>query len=157
MVAVPQLPYADSGLDRGGPRRADERWISGLLAGEATVIIPMWRDSCLIDSAGRVRRCAPDTAGLLAACGQPVFLGVRAEGAVFAADLSGLDEPATLAGFVEIGESFEDTVRREVAEETGVTVGEVGYRGSQPWPFPSGIMVGLPGAGADRRHRRGRR
>jgi NAD+ diphosphatase len=248
---VPQLPYADSGLDRGGSRRADERWISGLLGEQATVIIPMWRDGCLTDGAGRVRQCAPSqTADLEAACGQPVFLGVSAEGAVFAADLSGLDEPtalsvagatavadiralfgslsptdaaalayakgmlrwhreqrfcgacgattqaghgghqrtcegcgrllfpriepavitlvtappepgragrcllarhrgakpgsfATLAGFVEIGESFEDAVRREVAEETGVRVSDVSYLGSQPWPFPSGIMIGF--------------
>jgi NAD+ diphosphatase len=250
VVLVLTLPYADSGLDRGGSRRADERWISELLEGQATVIIPMWRDSCLVDGAGRVRWCAPQAADLLAACGQPVFLGVRGEGAVFAADLSGLDEPAalsvagaaaaadirtlfaglsgpdaaalayakgmlrwhreqafcgacggttraghgghqrsckgcgrllfpriepavitlvtappgpgredrcllarhrgakpgsfaTLAGFVEIGESFEDAVRREVAEETGVTVGEVSYLGSQPWPFPSGVMIGF--------------
>jgi hypothetical protein len=40
-VPVPKLPYADSGLDRGGSRRADERWISGLLGEQATVIIPM--------------------------------------------------------------------------------------------------------------------
>jgi NAD+ diphosphatase len=250
VVGVPALPYADSGLDRGGPRRADQRWISGLLAEQATVIIPMWRERCLIDGAGRVRRCAAPAADLLAACGQPVFLGVHAGGAVFAADLSELDEPAalsvsgasaaadiralfadlsgpdaaalayakgmlgwhreqrfcggcggktqaghgghqrscegcgrllfpriepavitlvtapprpgltgrcllarhrgaqpgsfaTLAGFVEIGESLEDAVRREVAEETGVTVGEVSYVGSQPWPFPSGIMIGF--------------
>ena len=44
---------------------------------------------------------------------------------------------------MEIGESFEDAVRREVAEETGVTVGDVGYIASQPWPFPSGIMIGF--------------
>ena len=50
---------------------------------------------------------------------------------------------ATLAGFVEIGESLEDAVRREVAEEAGVTVGPVRYAGSQPWPFPSGIMIGF--------------
>jgi NAD+ diphosphatase len=244
------LPYADSGLDRGGPRRADQRWISGLLAEQATVIIPMWRDSCLIDGAGRVHWCSAQAADLLAACGEKVFLGVRAERGVFAADLSDLDEPAalsvagataaadiralfpglsgpdaaalayakgmlrwhreqrfcgacggttqaahgghqrscegcgrllfpriepavitlvtappeprredrcllarhrgarpgsfaTLAGFVEIGESFEDAVRREVMEETGVTVSEVSYLGSQPWPFPSGIMIGF--------------
>jgi NAD+ diphosphatase len=247
---VPKLPYAESGLDRGGSRRADERWISGLLGEQATVIIPMWRDSCLIDGADRVRQCAPEAADLLAASSQQVFLGVRAEGALFAADLSELDQPAalsiagataaadiralfaglsapdaaalayakgilrwhreqrfcgscggatraghgghqrscegcgrllfpriepavitlvtappergregrcllarhrgakpgsfaTLAGFVEIGESFEDAVRREVAEETGVTVGEVSYIASQPWPFPSGIMIGF--------------
>ncbi|MBV8931264.1 MAG: NAD(+) diphosphatase [Kutzneria sp.] len=50
---------------------------------------------------------------------------------------------STLAGFVEIGESVEDAVRREVAEEAGVTVGAVTYQGSQPWPFPSGLMLGF--------------
>jgi NAD+ diphosphatase len=50
---------------------------------------------------------------------------------------------ATLAGFVETGESLEEAVRREVAEEAGVKVGAVTYQGSQPWPFPSGIMIGF--------------
>jgi NAD+ diphosphatase len=50
---------------------------------------------------------------------------------------------ATLAGFVEIGESLEEAVRRELAEEANVRVGEVRYFGSQPWPFPSGIMIGF--------------
>ncbi|MBT0768006.1 NAD(+) diphosphatase [Kineosporia sp. J2-2] len=52
---------------------------------------------------------------------------------------------STLAGFVEPGESLEDAVRREVLEESGVLVGEVQYRGSQPWPFPSSLMVGFRG------------
>lgn len=50
---------------------------------------------------------------------------------------------STLAGFVESGESLEAAVRREVAEETGVLVGDVEYRGSQPWPFPASLMVGF--------------
>jgi NAD+ diphosphatase len=50
---------------------------------------------------------------------------------------------ATLAGFVEIGESLEDAVRREVAEETGVRLGEVRYQASQAWPFPAGLMIGF--------------
>ncbi|GLY65358.1 NAD(+) diphosphatase [Amycolatopsis taiwanensis] len=50
---------------------------------------------------------------------------------------------STLAGFVEIGESLEDAVRREVAEEAGVTVDVVEYQGSQSWPFPAGLMVGF--------------
>ncbi|WP_144122736.1 NAD(+) diphosphatase [Catellatospora sichuanensis] len=50
---------------------------------------------------------------------------------------------STLAGFVEIGESLEDAVRREVAEEAGVPVGAVTYVASQAWPFPSGLMVGF--------------
>lgn len=50
-----------------------------------------------------------------------------------------------LAGFVEPGETMEDAVRREVAEETGVPVGEVGYLASQPWPYPSSLMIGCRG------------
>lgn len=50
---------------------------------------------------------------------------------------------STLAGFVEPGESLEDAVRREVAEEVGVTLADVTYAASQPWPFPSSLMVGF--------------
>jgi len=50
---------------------------------------------------------------------------------------------STLAGFVEPGETLEDAVMREVAEETGVVVDEVTYAGSQPWPFPSSLMLGF--------------
>ena len=50
---------------------------------------------------------------------------------------------STLAGFVEPGESLEEAVAREVFEETAVRVGEVRYLGSQPWPFPSSLMLGF--------------
>ncbi|HEX8246466.1 MAG TPA: NAD(+) diphosphatase [Longimicrobium sp.] len=50
---------------------------------------------------------------------------------------------STLAGFVEPGESLEDAVAREVWEEAGVRLGEVRYHSSQPWPFPSSLMVGF--------------
>ncbi len=50
---------------------------------------------------------------------------------------------STLAGFVDPGESIEETVRREVAEEVGVNVGRINYRGSQPWPFPNSLMLGF--------------
>lgn len=49
---------------------------------------------------------------------------------------------STLAGFIEPGESLEDAVRREVREESGVTVGSVYYHSSQPWPFPQSLMFG---------------
>lgn len=54
-----------------------------------------------------------------------------------------------LAGFVEIGEALEDAVRREVKEEAGVEVRTVRYAGSQPWPFPAGIMLGFRATAAD--------
>ncbi len=50
---------------------------------------------------------------------------------------------STIAGFVEPGESLEDAVVREVAEETGILVGDVEYEASQPWPFPSSLMLGF--------------
>jgi NAD+ diphosphatase len=50
---------------------------------------------------------------------------------------------STLAGFVEPGESLEQAVVREIAEEVGVRVTECQYLGSQPWPFPASLMLGF--------------
>jgi NAD+ diphosphatase len=47
-----------------------------------------------------------------------------------------------LAGFVEPGETIEEAVRRETREEAGIVCGRVGYFASQPWPFPSSLMIG---------------
>lgn len=50
---------------------------------------------------------------------------------------------STLAGFVEVGESLEECVQREVLEEAGVQVTDITYQGSQHWPFPHSLMVGF--------------
>jgi NAD+ diphosphatase len=50
---------------------------------------------------------------------------------------------STLAGFVEPGESLEDAVIREMQEEAGVVVTDIRYHSSQPWPFPSSLMLGF--------------
>ncbi|MFI9487588.1 NAD(+) diphosphatase [Promicromonospora sp. NPDC052451] len=57
----------------------------------------------------------------------------------------GTDRRSVLAGFVEPGESLEQAVVRETAEEVGVVVdpGSIEYRGSQPWPFPASLMLGF--------------
>jgi NAD+ diphosphatase len=50
---------------------------------------------------------------------------------------------STLAGFVEVGETLEEAVQREVREETAIEVREIRYFGSQPWPFPNQLMLGF--------------
>jgi NAD+ diphosphatase len=57
---------------------------------------------------------------------------------------------SVLAGFVEPGESLEDTVAREIFEECGVRVTDIAYQSSQPWPFPSSLMLGFRARALDR-------
>ncbi|MEM1434709.1 MAG: NAD(+) diphosphatase [Pseudomonadota bacterium] len=52
---------------------------------------------------------------------------------------------SALAGFIDQGEAIEEAVRREVMEEAGVSVGDVHYHSSQPWPYPSSLMIGCHG------------
>ena len=99
--------------------------------------------------AGHVMRCSR------AGCGSETFPRLDPAIIVLVTDPSGerallgrqASWPAgrysTIAGFVEPGESLEDAVVREVAEETGVQVSEVTYDSSQPWPFPSSLMLGF--------------
>lgn len=61
-----------------------------------------------------------------------------ARGRNFRSDFYGL-----IAGFVETGETLEQAVKREVMEETGLKINNLRYFDSQPWPYPSGLMVGF--------------
>ncbi|WP_410814775.1 NAD(+) diphosphatase [Micromonospora sp. 067-2] len=244
------LAYGGGWLDRAAALRTDPTRLGELLADPASVVLPLWRDRCLVDEGGPVRLTAERASLVRSATGTTVFLGLdENEVALFAVDLSALSEqsavemagaaravdvralvgrldpgsaavqayargllhwhrqqrhcgtcgapavadggghvrtctdagcgrllfpriePAiivlveapgppgrcllarhagapedawsTLAGFVEVGESLEDAVRREMAEEAGVTVTDVTYQGSQAWPFPAGLMVGF--------------
>ncbi|GLY25353.1 NAD(+) diphosphatase [Micromonospora sp. NBRC 101691] len=99
---------------------------------------------------GHARRCAgPDCGRLLFPRIEPaVIVLVEASGPPARCLLArhagaGPEGWSTLAGFVEVGESLEDAVRRELAEEAGVSVRQVSYQGSQAWPFPAGLMVGF--------------
>jgi NAD+ diphosphatase len=57
---------------------------------------------------------------------------------------------SALAGFMEPGETIEEAARREVLEESGIQVGPIAYVASQPWPFPSSLMIGLLGEALNR-------
>jgi NAD+ diphosphatase len=74
-----------------------------------------------------------------------VIVLVEHEGRVLLARRAGFRSPfhSVLAGFVEPGETLEETVHREVREEAGLELEDVRYFGSQPWPFPSQLMIGF--------------
>jgi NAD+ diphosphatase len=99
------------------------------------------------DSGGNTRKCTK------AECGTIIF--PRVDPAIIVLVSTGdrcllgrqKDWPegrySTVAGFVEPGESLEDAVAREVLEETNIEVGNIRYHSSQPWPFPSSLMLGF--------------
>lgn len=244
--------YSGAGLDRADHLRTDEAWLRGRLADPGTRFVAVWRSHNFVINGATPRPVwlsVEQVETLLPEAGAQVFLGMAAEQAYIALDLSHLEEPhdhaalngagefhdlravgplmapnegsimayarglmhwhgrhrfcancgsptvskraghvrvctneacgaqhfprtdpavimlvhagdrcvmgrqhvwppgmhSTLAGFVEPGESLEEAVAREVEEEVGlkVEVGRVSYHSSQPWPFPSSIMLGF--------------
>ena len=99
------------------------------------------------EQGGHVRRCRDETCGaehfprtdpaiiVLVTDGDRCLLGRK--------DIWPEGGYSTLAGFVEPGESLSEAVVREVREESGIEVGSVRYRSSQPWPFPASLMLGF--------------
>jgi NAD+ diphosphatase len=93
-----------------------------------------WSRICPIDASQHFPRSDPAVIVLVSDDDDRALLGRRAEWPE--------GWYSTLAGFVEAGESAEMTVRRELEEEAGVVVDRLDYLGSQPWPFPSSLMLG---------------
>jgi len=98
-----------------------------------------------VGSAGWVRRC-PDCRASHFPRTDPVviMLAVRGDHALLGRNRRRVGARfSCLAGFVEPGETPEEAVRREVREEAGIRCGRVRYLASQPWPFPSSLMMGF--------------
>ena len=152
-----EAPFADLGEFK------DLRFLGTVLPpDEANLVaharaIVIWHDATLFcgkcgsasqaEAGGNTRRCCnPDCDTVLFPRTDPAIIVLVADG-----DRCLLGRQAdwpeglysTIAGFVEPGESLEDAVRREVYEETNIHVGAVGYHSSQPWPFPSSLMLGF--------------
>ncbi|HEY6641646.1 NAD(+) diphosphatase [Povalibacter sp.] len=139
---------------------------AGLLAYARAMVL--WRERhrfcgrcgapTLAAEGGHVRRCSNERCGnqqfpridpaviVLVTDGDRALLGRQAAWPV--------GRYSTIAGFVEPGESLEDAVAREVHEETGIEIASVDYHSSQPWPFPSSLMLGFSARAATTRIRR---
>jgi len=92
-----------------------------------------WRRDCPACKAEHFPRTDP-VAIMLASAGEQCLLGRSPR---FAPTMW-----SCLAGFIEPGEAIEDAVRRETREEAGISCGRVTYFRSQPWPFPTSLMIG---------------
>lgn len=91
------------------------------------------------------RRCYPCNNLIFPRISPCIIVVVRKEGKVLLAKHTYRNQNmyACIAGFMEIGESAEHAVAREVLEETGITIKNIQYRGSQSWPFPDQLMLGF--------------
>lgn len=157
------LIETDEGIERAEGRFEELRPLSALLPErEASLLayaraLTIWRQHhryCGVCGAPtRPRRAGHVLACTNEACGREVFPRLDPAVIVLVTDgeraLLGRQASwppnrySTIAGFVEPGESIEAAVAREVFEETGVRVGDVTYHSSQPWPFPSSLMLGF--------------
>ena len=152
-----EVPFADSGEFH------DLRYLGSVLpADEANLVaharaLVVWHryqkfcghcgSATRAESGGNTRVCIEDS------CGRQLFPRVDPAIIVLVSDRdrcllgrqSGWPEDrySTIAGFVEPGESLEDAVQRELIEETNIGTRDIKYHSSQPWPFPSALMLGF--------------
>ncbi len=156
-----------SDIERDGLTFEDARTTAGYMSGADSGIVAQARAQlswhgrhgfCAvcglptrIARGGQVRRCRPkEDSG----CGtehyprtDPVVITVVHDGercllGQSRGRLVAMRRYSALAGFIDQGESIEEAVAREVMEEAGIRVGDVRYHSSQPWPFPSSLMIG---------------
>ncbi len=155
-----QLPQ--SNLDQLNLKICDARESAMLISGEETGILAQARANLGWHSTHQFcARCGDPTemrrGGLMRECvgcnaqhfprTDPVIITVvthddRCILGQSAGRLSAMKMYSALAGFMDHGESMEEAVRREVWEEAGIRVGRVQYHSTQPWPFPSSLMIG---------------
>ncbi len=134
-----QLPTAEAGLfayAKGLAHWQRETRHCAYCGAPLSLVASGHRAQCSDASCGRMHFPRTDAA---------IIVIVEHEGACLLGRQAGWPKGrySTLAGFVEPGESLEDAVRREVAEESGVIVDQVHYHSSQPWPMPASLMVGF--------------
>ncbi len=139
-------PMFELGRAEGAVRRALVRALAIARWSEATRFCAQCGLELAWDEPGRIKICAnaephrhwprlDPSAIMLVSDGERMLLGRQP---TWPAGMY-----STLAGFVEPGESVEETVAREVFEESGIHVGRVTYFGSEPWPFPRSLMLGF--------------
>lgn len=107
---------------------------------------PLTGEPTIVEEGGWVRRSPSDGSQLFPRTDAAIIVGVLDDDDRILLGSNaqwGGTRYSLLAGFVEPGESFEAAVVREIFEESGLTVTDPRYLGSQPWPFPASIMVGF--------------
>ena len=136
MKALMQLPAAELALFGGARSIADwhaRHRFCAQCGGETHIAKGGWQRNCGLCKASHFPRVDP-----------VAIMLVEHDGALLLGRGCGWPERtfSSLAGFVEPGESVEEGAAREVYEEVGVRVRDVSYIASQPWPFPSQLMIG---------------
>ena len=149
-------------LESGNRRFVDARSATELLSGADTGIVAQaraqinWHNrngfcsicghETVVKRGGQVRQCSKCDSEHFPRT-DPVVITVVSDGdrcllGQSRGRLSRMNTYSALAGFVDQGESIEEAVAREVMEESGIRIDNIHYHSSQPWPFPSSLMIG---------------